>query len=245
MDKHQIYEKLLQDAQSDPNIIGFILGGGRGKSFSTERSDYDVSMIVPDGREKEYQEKYKDYDSVEKVELGVQSLSEFRQYALWGSESAPHAYNFTHLKAQVDKTGEIQKCIDEKGKIPAGEVSKLVSGELDKFLNYYYRALKNSRDDNITAAWLDAVESIPPLIAIFFGLEGRLRPYNKYLEWELETHPLHYLPWKGKEFLAMIKKILATGDIDALKEIYKKVREMFGSQGYSEVIGGWDGYDLD
>src|SRR3989339_802843 len=121
----ELYKKILSEAQKDENIIGFWLDGSRGKGMITANSDYDCKMVVKDGLEKDYKEKYKTEHSVG-VDVDVMSLSEFREYAEWGSETAWDRYNFTRLKALVDKTGEIQKLIDAKGVVPPEKIRELI-----------------------------------------------------------------------------------------------------------------------
>jgi hypothetical protein len=245
MTKDETYQKILQETQNDSGVIGFILSAGRGKGFATENSDYDVLIIVPDEKKEEYEEKYeKKYYSTEEIDIGVLSLSEFKNHAAWDGENAYHRYNFAYLKAQIDRSGEIQKLIDEKGVIPPDKVKEFVSGELGKYINSYYRAIKNYRDGNMLASRLDGTESMFALIAIVFGLEGRLRPYNKYLEWNLKTHPLKLLPWPPQTFLENIKSIFATGDIEIQKSMFKAICELCKTQGYNQAIDDWEGYYL-
>lgn len=245
MDKNEIYQKLLEEAELDSNIIGFVLGAGRGKGIVGKYSDYDIAIIVSDSLKDEYVAKYeKKYHKTEVIDIGVYSLTDYKNYARWGAYDAPHRYNFAYVKALIDRTGEIQKIIDEKGMIPPDKVKEFVARELDGYMNYYYRAVKNYRDGNITASQLDAVESVFPLLTVLFGLEGRLRPYNKYLEWDLKNHPLKHLPWPVDELIGKIKTIMITGDIKVQKEIFGKVCMLFRVQGYGEVIDGWKGYYL-
>ena len=239
----ETFDELLEKAKRDENIIGFILGAGRGKGFATEHSDYDVIVVVPDSNLLEYKKKYEEpYYSTEVIEIHVYSLSEFKQYAVWGSSDDAHRYNFTHLKAVIDRTGEVQKMIDEKGVLPPDKIKEFVSGELDKYINLYYRSVKNHRDKNIVASHLDAAESMCSLLVIVFGIEGRLRPYNKFLEWELVKHPLQLLPWKANVFLSKLQTIVTTGDVVTQKELLYTVFELFRQHGYGKVIDGWDGY---
>lgn len=245
MNKDEIYQQILKEVESDPHVIGFVLGGGRGKGFTTGYADYDIVIIVPDDKKEEYAEKFeKKYHETEIIDIGVYSLTEYKNYARWGQPDAPRRYNFAYLKAQIDRTGEIQKIIDEKAVIPPDKVKEFVSERLDAYINYYYRAVKNYRDGDLTASYLDGIESMFPILDILFGIEGRLRPYNKYLEWDLKNHPLRLLPWSPDEFIEKVKKIMRTGDIEIQKEIFKKVSELFRAEGYGEVIDGWKGYYL-
>ena len=54
----EIYDKIYDEAKKDPNIIGFFLGGSRGRGFQTKYSDYDTYIIVKDKAVKEYKERY-------------------------------------------------------------------------------------------------------------------------------------------------------------------------------------------
>ena len=244
MNKDEIYQKLLKEAESDPDVIGFVLGAGRGKGFATKYSDYDIAIIVPDQKRAECAKKYEKYHSTEIIDIGVYSLTEYKNYASWDTEDAVYRYNFAYLRAGIDKTGEIQKIIDEKGVIPPGGVKDFVSKQLDGYMTLYYRAVKNHRDGNSKASYFDGTESVFYLLTILFGLEGRLRPYNKYLEWDLKEHPLKFLPWPPDAFIGKLKKVMTTGDIETEKEIFTKVCELFKSKGYGEVIDGWKGYYL-
>ena len=74
---------------------------------------------------------------------------------------------------------------------------------LDGWVNFAYRALKNDRDGRPLEARLDAAESVPWLLDVVFAIAGRVRPYNKYLPWELRTHPLD--GWPADDLLALVR----------------------------------------
>ena len=246
MDKDALYEELLAKAKEDPDVLGFILAGGRGKGMSTEHSDYDLLLIVRDGAKEAAEERYiKPYRATESVEGSVLTLGEFRDYGNWDTDENWQAYNFAHLRAQIDRTGEIQKLIEAKGRIPEESVEKFVSDNLGGFLNQHYRAFKNDRDGNAFAAYMDAVESVPRLLDVLFGREGRVRPYNKFLEWELTNHPLAHLPWPPADFLASVKKVLQTGDIETMKDFYRQIRDTSLQMGYEREIKDWEGYKME
>ena len=246
MDRDKTYEEILKKTEADPNVLGLILSGGRGKGMATEHSDYDLIIVVQEDAKAQAVEEYeKKYNSIENIEAHVKTLNEFQKSSEWGSDESWNRYTFAHIKAQIDKTGEIQKLIDSKGVIPSSEVKKFTSYWIGGFINQYYRAFKNNRDKNMLAAHLDAIESIPMLLNVLFGREGRLRPYNKFLEWELKKYPLQHLPWPPDEFMAAIKKVLQTGDIEIMKDFYRKLRDTSIEMGYEKDIQEWDGYKLE
>ena len=88
------------------------------------------------------------------------------------------------------------------------------------------------------------MESIAYLLNAIFGLEQRLRPYNKYLQWELEKYPLKKLPWATEDFLKKLEEIMTTGNIELQKEVFSKVKELCQQNRYAEAIDSWSGYYL-
>jgi hypothetical protein len=246
MDKDKAYGEIVKKAEADPHVLGLILSGGRGKGMATEHSDYDLIIVVQEDAKEQAIEGYeKKYNSTENIEAHVKTLTEFQKSSEWGTDESWNRYTFAHLRASIDKTGEIQKLIDLKGVIPPSEVKKFTSYWIGGFLNQYYRTFKNNRDKNMPAAHLDAVESIPMLLNVMFGREGRLRPYNKFLEWELKNYPLQHLPWPPEEFIGAIKKVLQNGDIETMKDFYRKLRDTSIEMGYEKDIQEWDGYRLE
>ena len=233
------FKKILAEAKNDPKVLAFWLDGSRGKGiFVTEHSDYDCTMIVKDEALDVYKEKYgKNADP--DLELGVKTLPAFKKHAEWQSEFAWDRYNFAHLRPLIDKTGEIQKLFDEKAAIPKDKTREFVSGALGAYLNQVYRSLKCFRDGDMPAARLEVAESVPPLLSALFGIEGRMKPYYKYLIWELKNYPLTALPWTADDFLKKVLHILATADRTTQQEILNGIEPIFRSAGYGEVFDAW------
>ncbi len=208
----ETFKEFVEEAKKDSNIIGFFLSGSRGKNRETKFSDYDIEVVIKDKVAKSYKNKY---EKRAKPPFGfsVFSLSEFRKHAEIGSPFEWDRPSYTYVKAVVDKTGEIQKLIDEKGKIPKGKIKEYVAGYLDGYINGVYRSLKCFRDDNPIGARLEASRSIHFFLNTIFGLDGRTTSYYKYLEWELEHHTLKKFPMKPKEIITSLLRILEDGDV--------------------------------
>ncbi len=236
----ELFEKIFEEAKKDENVIGFWLDGSRGKGIITENSDYDCKMVVKDEVEKEYKEEYKtEHNSG--VDVGVMSISEFREYAKWGSDMAWDRYNFTRLKALVDKTGEIQKLIDEKGIIPPEKIRELIEFSMGCYLNRFYRSLKCFRDGNIAGARFEAAESVFVFLDALFAMEGRIKPYYKYLEFELKKYPLKESPFERGLLVGNLLKVLENGNLVLQKEIFKWTEKTFRANGYNRELDGWQG----
>lgn len=236
------YQLVLEESKNNKDIIGLFLGGSRGKSsdFVTKNSDMDVYVVISDNALKELKDKLESYQSAE-FEGRVFFLSEFIHYADWGSDREWDRYNFTHNKAIIDKTGEIQKLINEKGVLQESVRNKIIEDSLDSYINEVYRSVKYLRDNQTFASYLDATESLPFLMTVLYAFEGRLKPYNKYFEWELINYPLRLLPWKPDEFITDYKHILETGDIKTQEKIFKAIKKIATEQGFGKIIEGWKG----
>lgn len=238
------YQSLLKESETNPDIIGLFWGGARGKSneFLTEYSDMDIYVVITDDESEELIKKLKGYRKNGIFEIRVLRFSEFIHYADWGSKKDWDRYNFTHNKAIIDKTGEIQKLMDEKGLLPEDIKKKIIEDSLDAYLNEIYRSAKYFRDGLNFSAYLDATESLPFLMTALYALEGRIKPYNKYFEWELKNYPLGLLPWKPDEFITDYKHILETGDIKTQEKIFEGIKTIFIDRGFTDSINAWKGY---
>ena len=230
---------LYEEAKSDPNIVGFFLGGSRGKGFETKYSDYDVYIIVKDNMIKEYRWKYPKR-KYEGIDLIVFSFSEFERYAHWGSTETWDRYSFVHVKALIDKNGKTQEILDKLGIIPEKHLSKFIAGSLDAYINSVYRSLKCIRDEDIEAARLEAALSIPAFLNVIFAIhKGRLRPYFKYLKWELETFPLTKFPIDTEEIISMLMKILDSADSKSQQHLLRITEEILRKEGFGNVFDSW------
>lgn len=235
-EKERIFNGLYEEAKNDSNILGFILTGSRGKGFATKHSDYDVYLVVKDEVLESYEKKYQ---KIYIGDLGVFSLASFEDYAALGSRYEWDRYNFTHLKVLIDRNGRIQNLVDEKGRIPKEKIHSYVSDALDGYINYVYRSVKCFRDSNMIGARLEAARSIPLFLKVIFGLEGRITPYYKYLEWELENFPLKLFPMSSKDIIEYLLAILETANIPIQQELLKTIERVFRKEGYSSVFNQW------
>ncbi len=239
---HKEYKEILNEIKKDHNVLAFWLDGSRGKGFVTQKSDYDGTMIVKDVVLNQYKKKYGSKRNPE-IELKVLTLSQLKKYAEYGSGMEWDRYNFAHLVTEFDRTKKIQTIIDGKSTVPKNNCKKIISPALGAFINLAYRAEKNIRDGNSTAAQLDTIEAIPFFLDAIFALEGRVRPYNKYLVWELEKYSLTLFPWKKGQ---LIKKMTTTmkgdGTSHTLLDLLLVIRPIFKKAGYTAEFDEWKGY---
>ena len=241
MGNKEEFIKIINGAKKDQNILGLYLSGSRGKGKETKYSDYDIEIVVKDKVKDEYSKKYGEKQKlIKEISFRIFSISEFKTYANIGTEFEWGGPSFTYVKTIIDKNGDIQKLINEKGKIPKEYLKKYVSGFLDGYINYIYRSLKCFRDQNQIGARLEVARSLNFFLIIIFGVEGRLTPYYKYLEWELKEHPLNKFKMSSKEIIKSLFKILETGDIKTQQKLFIEVEKVFRKEGYSHVFDGWE-----
>ena len=212
-------DPLLAEAHDDDNVVGVVVFGSRGKgAFVTERSDWDVFVVV---REHRGERPFVHGATLETVEL---TLDELRSLPPW------NRYSLTWLEPQLDKTGEVVAALRD-----AVRVDPATAGEpLDGYVNSYYRSAKNARVGLELASLLDAQESVGWFLEFLFALHGRLRPFNKWLAWELENHPL---PWND---LPRLERIARTGELAEQQALFRDAEALARSHGLGAVIDGWE-----
>ncbi len=235
------FNELLEKAKQDDNIIGFFAVGSRGKGYENESSDYDLCLIVKNETLEEYKKKFG--DKVPEVYLSVMSLAELSDYANWQSDFHWDRYDFAHVKALVDKTGEVQKIIDEKGSLPKERQEEFINAQIDAYMNGLFRSVKSYRKNDRVGIRLESAASIPHLLNMLFALEGRIAPFPDYLSRELKSRPLKKLPWPSEKLLEALLRILEDGDLKTQQELAKTVEKVCREEGYGKAFDGWEGKD--
>lgn len=212
-------DELVAQAKGDDNVLGLVVFGSRGKgAYIDERSDWDVYVVV---REHRGERPFVHGAKLETVEV---TLEQLRNQPQW------NRYSLAWVEPQLDKTGEVAAAVRE-----ATSVDPATAAEpLDGYANMLYRSLKNARVGLELASLLDAQESIPWFLEFVFAVHGRLRPYNKWLEWELEQHPL---PWND---LPRLARIARTGDIAEQQALFREAEALARAHRLGSVIDGWE-----
>jgi hypothetical protein len=234
-DADRRFAALREDARADPNIVGLLLVGSRGKrGYVTPESDYDAYVILRDrSLLEEYAEKFpsKHGDPVEYILL---SLESFREHALPGTESRWNAYTFAHIEPLVDKLGgEIGRLTVAKS-LPRPEDARTFLGG---YGNLYFRSKKNLVAGRMLEGRLDAAEALGWFLDFLFAAHDRVRPFNKWLLWELEHHPLDE-PWRDG-LPARIDAVASTGDLDTQRSIFHDAEALARALELGDVIESW------
>jgi predicted nucleotidyltransferase len=225
------FEELVQIARERKEILGVYLFGSRGRSFMVdERSDWDVAVVMADEEARRAFDREFPHAHGAIVELVSTTLDELRD------EQSEHArYASAHAEVVVDKTGgELTRVVADQERLPDARKHVVAREALDAYINQTYRSLRYGTR-------LDAVEAIPHALRLIFALDGRVRPYNKYLAWELEHHPLG--GWSGDALLPLLDGVL-TGEPRPQHTLFRSIEERARRAGLGDVIEGWEP-DLD
>jgi hypothetical protein len=208
------FDELAERARGDERVVGLFLGGSRAIGAGVRPdSDYDARLVVTAPVPE------LDRPRGEHVDVDVMELERFRAYPEWDR------YTLTHARVLVDKSGDIQRVIDEKGRLSDEETSRIPPQALDAYMNSLYRSLKRPAG---IGGRLHAAEAAGYLLTCLFALEGRVRPFHDYLEWELENYPLE--GWRGLPDLL-------EGD---QRELFRHVEPHVRARGLGDVVDSWE-----
>jgi nucleotidyltransferase-like protein len=221
------YDELLGVARSRGEILGLYVFGSRGRNFMVdERSDWDVCVVLADPEARKQFDREFPFAHGAQVEITSATLDQLRNLS-----SEQGRYAAAHADVVLDKTGgELTRVVAELESLPSGSRDSIVREALDDYVNQTYRSLRYGTR-------LDAVEAIPPALRTIFALENRVRPYNKYLEWELRRHLLG--DWTADELLPLLDRVL-TGQPEAQRELFRLIEEHARREGFGDVIEGWE-----
>jgi predicted nucleotidyltransferase len=217
---------------SSEDVIGAFLFGSRGRDVGVdERSDWDIWIVARDDDALARIDERFPYAHGSTVEVASSTLDGLRRHGAIGSRSEWARYQHAHVDVRVDKTdGELERVLAEKELIPAAQRDEVVRGALGGFVNATFRSLRYGTR-------LDAAESIPYALQAIFALAGRVRPFNKYLDWELRHHALP--GWRAETLLPLIAGVLDR-DRASQHELFRLVEQNARAHGFGSAIDEWE-----
>jgi nucleotidyltransferase-like protein len=213
-----VLDELLARARADENVVGVVVHGSRGRNLYVHTgSDWDVIVVVREARGEYDAERG---DALESFE--VTSLDRLPDWMLPA---------ITWTEPELDKSGEVAEQLAAVTAVDPATAAE----PLDGYVNMLYRSLKNASAGLELASLLDAQESVPYFLDFVFAVHGRIRPYNKWLEWELSEHPLPVVV-----DLARLERIGRTGNVDDQRALFREVEELARERGHGDTIDGWE-----
>jgi hypothetical protein len=204
--------------RDDRSVVGLVLSGSAARGMATEHSDVDVYVVRDDEVERETVHS----PTIDQIQWTVGDLEQVDRY---GTGDWYFRWSFAYAQVLRDLTGgRVTDAVRRQATVDHDEQRWILVDQdrLDGYVNFAYRALKSERDGRLREARLDAAESLPWLLDVVFALSGRLRPYNKYLPWELREHPLAVPEWSAEALLPEVELML-TGDPAALRRTFAVV----------------------
>lgn len=228
-------------ADHGDGLLGLVLSGSAGRGVATDRSDLDVLVVLSDEAAAERTTAHS--SEVDEIPW---SRSELDTVGAFGTEDWWCRWSCAWAPVLLDRTGgALSDAVRRQATLSPEEADGVLidHDRLDGWLNFAYRALKGDRDGRPLETRLDAAESVPWLLDVVFAMAGRVRPYNKYLPWELRTHPLD--GWPADDLLGLVERTLE-GDVGAIRETFARVRAACSSYDASrghtrttDMVEGW------
>ncbi|GLY07060.1 nucleotidyltransferase domain-containing protein [Actinoplanes sp. NBRC 101535] len=215
------YEGLLRRCEADPMVAGLILSGSRARDMATDHSDIDVYVVVHEHTSR--------WESVHSAALDAAVLTVDQ---LADTSDRWQRYSYRGARVLLDRLGgRIAALVRAQAALTPAEADTMVREQLDGYVNFVYRAAKSRRDGRDDLARLDDYEAGPWLLWTIFAMYGRIRPYNKFLRWELEHHPLPE-PWTVDVLIGAL-----TGGASAL---FPEVERVARAGGFGDLLDTWD-----
>ena len=221
------FEELLSVANERDDVIGLYVFGSRGRDFMVDdRSDWDTCVVLATAEARDAFAKEFPFGHGATVEVVATTLDTLRSIA-----EEHWRYAAAHADVVLDTTdGELARVVAELESLPRDTRDSVVREALDGYINQTYRSLRYGTR-------LDAVEAVPYALRTIFALSDRVRPYNKYLEWELRHHPLK--GWDADVLLPLLDRVL-TGEPAAQHELFNRIEPAALSEGFGDVVDGWE-----
>lgn len=215
------FDDLIARAEADPTVLGLVLSGSHARQMASAYSDFDVYVIVSTKSGQWTQTR-----RTPELDEIIWTIDELADTSVtW------QRYSFRGAQILMDRLqGHIAELVTAQATPTPAESTVWARQALDAYINQIYRAAKSRRDGHKTEAELDERESVSWLLASLFALHGRLRPYNKYLRWELETYPLD-APWDATSFPQRL--------LDNPISLFPAVERLARERGHGDVIDSW------
>jgi predicted nucleotidyltransferase len=233
----EAYAAALARAEADPDVVGVVVFGSQAAgSFATAESDVDCFVVLGDGARDPDRWHTNHGDP---VEIWAIQLAAFREHALRSSPTAWNRPAFLRARVDLDRLdGEIGRIVERKRRLTAEEAREVAPVALDDYLNSLYRGLRNLEGGRTIEGRLDAVESVSPMLTTAFAVEERVRPFNKWLRFELASEPLVEPEFADLATLADL--IVGSPTPDRLREGFRRMEAVARRRGYGKVVDGWE-----
>jgi hypothetical protein len=128
--------------------------------------------------------------------------------------------------------------VEWKRRLDREEATALADSSLDGYMNSLYRSLRNLEGGRMLEGRLDGLESIGALLTTAFALEGRVRPFNKWLRFDLEAEPLVLPDLAG--LLDHVDRIAADPSTAHQREAFRAIERVARARGLGARVDSWE-----
>jgi hypothetical protein len=231
------YTALLERARADPAVVGVVVFGSRAAGpFAEAVSDVDCFVVVEGGRD-ELERWQTAHGSP--IEAWAMTLAEFRDHALPGTTTAWNRPALIRARVDLDKLdGEIGRIVDRKRRLEPDEATVIADDAIDGAINSLYRALRSLESGRSLGGRMDALESLTPLLTAVFALEGRVRPFNKWLVFELTEEPLRSPAGHG--LVERLEAFLADPSAEHVRDTFRMIEEAARAAEHGAIVDTWE-----
>jgi hypothetical protein len=229
-------DDLLRYAESSDDVLGIYIFGSRGRldGLADDQSDYDVGVVLRDDADLAAFDERWPFLHGAPVEIARCTMSELRVTADYGTPSAWSRPIYGAVDLRLDKSGEVAVILEGKRTLPPEVQWQIAREMLDGYINSTYRSLRYRLVGAGAGTRLDAAAAVPLLLEFLFAVEGRVRPFNKYLESELARRPL-----AGGEFTMARVLAILDADVDEQHAMFREVERVAREHGLSDVVDAW------
>jgi hypothetical protein len=230
-DPIRVYERLLERARADEEVLGLIVVGPRAvDTYVHEGSDVDAYLVTRTD-DPGWQTAHGSL-----VEIWPMSLEAFRRHALVGERDAWARPAFLRARIDLDRLdGEIGRLVAAKVTLTDVEAREIAADSLDGYLNLAYRSLRNLEAGRQLAGRLDGLASLESALTTAFALAGRVRPFNKWLVDELTRRPLD-----AGEVLGRVEAVAQDPTPTAQRALLGLLVSRARAVGHGAVVDGWE-----
>jgi hypothetical protein len=172
------------------------------------------------------------------VEAVAMTLDAFESYTLPGFSETWNRPAFLYARVDLDKPGgEIERIVERKRRLTTDEATSLAAEALDDYINALYRSLRNLEAGRDVEGRLDAADTIPPFLTTAFALEGRVRPFNRWLRFELAREPLMI-----EDVVNRVDLIRRHGEPQEQRVLFRDLERLARQKGHGPGVDNWEPY---
>lgn len=235
------YLRLVGGVETDRLVLGLVLHAAPGER-AVVRPDrqWQASLVVRD-TDVDASLRRHAASCGASVRVAVEALSSFdRPVAELG---LAERYDAVHADVVVDRLGgRIARVVSRRATLTADEAAEIAERSLAASFMGSRRSIENLRDGLVEESHLDAVECVPAFLTALFALDGRIRPSNRHLRWELEAYPLADPAWPAVRVMHAARVIATTGAMFEQRNVMRDLARLARERGLGHAV---DEHDLD